>query len=116
MGHQEYLESIDSEHSKAWALIELAPCCCVSEDNLGNTILWEIRYGTVFPSTKGGIESAGYSPRIPVYLQRCYPAPGGVKNASPYSPTGFALVRVGRGKVSSPHGVRRGRCCECIHV
>ena len=37
MGYQEYLESSDSESSKAWALIELASWCCVSEGNLSNT-------------------------------------------------------------------------------
>ena len=56
MGYQEYLESSYSESSKAWALIDFASWCCVSEGNLANIISEKFAAVQYLHRLKEGVE------------------------------------------------------------
>ena len=56
MGYLDYLESSDSESSKAWALIEFASRCCGSEGDPANTTCGKFAAAQYFHWLQVGVE------------------------------------------------------------
>ena len=69
MGYPEYLESSDSDSSKAWALVEFASWCCVSEGNLANTISGKFAAVQYFHRLNVGVELPVTAPVVQCALK-----------------------------------------------